>query len=487
MSFSANSGAVGHAREPLPPLPRPRSTAADAGGDAAQVAAFLLPVPPVAPPRVDAGEESRADSPPQRKDFRLGALPSCDAAAGMTEGATAHVPPAPRTPVPTTPARGDETREAVAKKVEASPAVLSLVEKAADNPVVAGSCRAPAALPSPTLGSEGATASSSSFPQESRASTVSTLATTVDAPPRPAPRADAPTLSAQARALVEAQARSAAQPPLGAPQSPRREIARLRPHKASPADSALPAAGAAPSTPRPALEPDAAQSIISRLREATVKGLQGRDEGSNPAFAQASSPRRVEAEKHGGAAPGTILRAISFAALRPTPPSTLGRVRVAKDLGRLLDQVRGRVERLRMEGGGQVELRLDPAELGSLTLRLERDGAGWRLDISAARPETAQEILRQARDLQDQLARAGLRLEELRLSESLPSRHGAAATGRESRVQADAQGQGASHGEKREEGGRDAAEVDSAVRPSEEFASRLGKLLREGAEKGQAS
>ena len=147
---------------------------------------------------------------------------------------------------------------------------------------------------------------------------------------------------------------------------------------------------------------------------------------------------------------------------------------------RLLEQVQGRLELLRLGEGGGAELSLEPEELGSLRLLLRQEQGGWRLEIHAGVASTAQELQRRAQDLHDQLARAGLRLEELRLFCEGPARATAA----------EAPGQPAGgrpgsdfhHGlERRERGeeerrfGQETPETGAAT---EEFASRLDRLLK---------
>ncbi len=62
---------------------------------------------------------------------------------------------------------------------------------------------------------------------------------------------------------------------------------------------------------------------------------------------------------------------------------------------------------LAREGGGGVEVALSPEELGSVTLRMEQEGAGLRVTLSADRPETLDLMRRHAGHLQQELADAG--------------------------------------------------------------------------------
>ncbi|MEH6774454.1 MAG: flagellar hook-length control protein FliK, partial [Cereibacter changlensis] len=57
--------------------------------------------------------------------------------------------------------------------------------------------------------------------------------------------------------------------------------------------------------------------------------------------------------------------------------------------------------------GGGVEVALSPAELGSVTLRMEQEGAGLRVTVSADRPDTLDLLRRNADQLQQELRTAG--------------------------------------------------------------------------------
>ncbi|MBZ4689714.1 MAG: hypothetical protein JG765_965 [Cereibacter sp.] len=57
--------------------------------------------------------------------------------------------------------------------------------------------------------------------------------------------------------------------------------------------------------------------------------------------------------------------------------------------------------------GGGVEVALSPAELGSVTLRMEQEGAGLRVTVSADRPDTLDLLRRNADQLQQELKTAG--------------------------------------------------------------------------------
>jgi flagellar hook-length control protein FliK len=149
----------------------------------------------------------------------------------------------------------------------------------------------------------------------------------------------------------------------------------------------------------------------------------------------------------------------------------------------LLEQLHGRLERLALTEGGRAELVLEPARLGRLTLRLERDGAGWRLEIHSSLESTARELHRQAQDLRDSLAGAGLRLDELRLTtEAGPARHTPGEAGRES-------GAGAWHEgddpDQRERARREEREESArSAGGAEHFANRLERLLHVSGGKG---
>lgn len=57
--------------------------------------------------------------------------------------------------------------------------------------------------------------------------------------------------------------------------------------------------------------------------------------------------------------------------------------------------------------GGGVEVALSPAELGSVTLRMEQEGAALRVTVSADRPDTLDLLRRNADQLQQELKTAG--------------------------------------------------------------------------------
>lgn len=262
---------------------------------------------------------------------------------------------------------------------------------------------------------------------------------------------------------------------------------------------ALLATGPAPSPAGSLQGAEAAQRTLSRWREFRAKEARGGSGApTRDAKPGALSHTRGSDSRHSPGMEG----AWQGPALGRAPASTpglllprlatsaaVGRMKAAADLGRLLEQVRGRVERLQLEGGGRVELRLDPAELGSLDLHLAKEGSGWRLEIVASRAETAQELLRQAKDLQEQLARAGLRLDELRLGEALPTRQGVGTPPREGHGSLPGQGRESRHGdgEARQEAEGLEADGEGSPRRQEDFASRLGKLIRTQSRKGQPS
>jgi flagellar hook-length control protein FliK len=280
-------------------------------------------------------------------------------------------------------------------------------------------------------------------------------------------------------------------------EAPRRELARLRGRGLSAAagSSPAPAPEADASRPQALKDLDAAQRAVSRWREDRVKAGRGQEDRTSASQVKNSASRRDTAVSP---APASLqpMTTVDLLALRGSAPisrprataSTARAARVA-ELGRLLEQVRGRVERLQLEGGGRVELRLDPAELGSLDLRLEKEGGAWRLEIVAGRAETAQELLRQAKDLQEHLARAGLRLEELRLSEAQAPRNQGALPQREGQPGAEERGRNAQGGQAdpRPEAELPDGDADPAQRRQEDFASRLGKLIRTEREKGSGA
>lgn len=158
----------------------------------------------------------------------------------------------------------------------------------------------------------------------------------------------------------------------------------------------------------------------------------------------------------------------------------------------LLQQLQGRVEQLRAEGGGQARLSLRPEELGQVELALERTTTGWRLEIRAEVTETARQFQNQAQDLHDRLSAAGLRLEELRLQVPLsapPLQADGLAAAPGQAEGTDSGGRAPGDGEPRDE---DPAEEPGGERKSsssgggEEFAKRLESLLHRWSQ-GEAS
>jgi hypothetical protein len=261
------------------------------------------------------------------------------------------------------------------------------------------------------------------------------------------------------------------------------------------------ATGVVPSAAGSLQGAEAAQRTLSRWREFRVKEARGGSSApSGEARTDALSKARGPESRHSPGMEGAGLwqgpalgeahaPATGLVLSRLASGASTGRLKAAADLGRLLEQVRGRVERLQLEGGGRVELRLDPADLGSLDLHLEKEGSGWRLEIVASRAETAQELLRQAKDLQEQLARAGLRLDELRLGEALPTRLGSAPPSREGQGGQLGQGRDSwkGEGETRQDAEALDGDGEGVPRRQEDFASRLGKLIRTQSRKGRPS
>lgn len=282
---------------------------------------------------------------------------------------------------------------------------------------------------------------------------------------------------------------------------PREETARAAPAQTEPAPvrkgSATPQDVPGPATPARrdgtgALEPPPHREL-ARLRfvdrrlaptaavARALAGLKERAVHAAPAPEPVAAPPRKSAPRD---APHPVVREMPAAARllelagRLSPP--LPAREAAPAWPRLLEQVQGRLELLRLGEGGGAELSLEPEELGSLRLLLRQEQGGWRLEIHAGVASTAQELQRRAQDLHDQLARAGLRLEELRLFCDGPAR----ATAAEAPGQP-AGGRPASdfhHGaERRERGGEDrrpGQETPESGAAEEEFASRLDRLLK---------
>lgn len=223
--------------------------------------------------------------------------------------------------------------------------------------------------------------------------------------------------------------------------------------------------------PAPAHAADSAIRVMGGLRRLALR--QGAP-AMEPAAGPVRTPQKAESPTSPpAAAPVASARLLDLAgrleAPRPRPAA-------APHWPRLLEQLQGRVELLRAEGGGAAELALEPAGLGSLRLRLAHDAEGWRLEIRTAAEGVARELQGRAQDLHDQLAKAGIRLAELRLlSEEAP----AAPRLPEPRAPEPQRPQGG----EREGGGRG---DDGDERPqgrrlrsaaAEDFASRLERVL----------
>lgn len=93
-------------------------------------------------------------------------------------------------------------------------------------------------------------------------------------------------------------------------------------------------------------------------------------------------------------------------------------------------------------GAGGFQLSLEPAELGRVEIRVQREGEAHAVRIIAERPETLALLLRDRQELDRGLADAGLRVEAKGIEFSL----GTSSGGREERPRDDSRGGAAARG-----------------------------------------
>lgn len=180
--------------------------------------------------------------------------------------------------------------------------------------------------------------------------------------------------------------------------SERREVGErevtIRDAPAHPADAPTEAGG----DKAPASPPGAAQGTFP----GSPVTLAAPDIATNAGPAMPGGPSATEASGAASTlppspAPASPQPAGQASAARPLPPPPAGQIApVVVGLG------------LGTEADGRVEVVLEPAELGRVEIRLERDGGKASLHVQAERPETLALLQRDGAELNRALSQAGL-------------------------------------------------------------------------------
>jgi|GEM_PF-3357128 len=217
---------------------------------------------------------------------------------------------------------------------------------------------------------------------------------------RPDIRADAP--AAQRAAF--GQARSDAARREGSDQS-RGAQGEARPAAATPASGAQISAAPVPAASRPLAELIAMQ--LQPLAQGALMAQDGQAAGFDPLLSGEADavmdPVQMRAD----------IRADSL-----RTPGQAGQA--ARFTPHTVQHLAGRIAQTAADGGRTVDLRLDPAELGRVRVRLEMSADNSvRALLTAERPDTLAELQRTARDLVRALEDAGLDLAENGLEFSL--------------------------------------------------------------------
>lgn len=162
---------------------------------------------------------------------------------------------------------------------------------------------------------------------------------------------------------------------------------------------------------------DAPQPAVSTTGATTPRAVEPPPSASAQLFAGAEPDGALTSEAEMSVRPEPTARAPSAApAIDMARPSAAGPRMDADALAQLAHGFARRVQ----GGATRFELRLDPAELGKIDVKLDIDAEGRaRAAIAVERPEALTELQRNARALERALADAGVSLEEDGLSFSL--------------------------------------------------------------------
>jgi flagellar hook-length control protein FliK len=151
-------------------------------------------------------------------------------------------------------------------------------------------------------------------------------------------------------------------------------------------------------SPEPASEPQ--QSVVRPVgnADASSGNNEGNPEKGRPQFANNVVAAAHNAPQTGGAA---VAEAAQQAGANPEPQI------MAPE--QVVEAVIERAE----AGGGEVNIRLDPPDLGEVTIRVITDGDSVRVHIQAERPEAAQLLRNAAGALESLLSERGLDLSDV--------------------------------------------------------------------------
>ena len=155
-----------------------------------------------------------------------------------------------------------------------------------------------------------------------------------------------------------------------------------------------------PSQPSPIVESETQQSVVRPVGNANASNGsgEGSPEKGRPQFANNVVTAAHNASQTGGAA---VAEAAHAAGSEPAPQT------MAPE--QVIEAVIERAE----AGGGEVHIRLDPPELGEVTIRVITDGDSVRVHIQAERPEAAQLLRNAASALESLLSERGLDLSDV--------------------------------------------------------------------------
>jgi flagellar hook-length control protein FliK len=216
-----------------------------------------------------------------------------------------------------------------------------------------------------------------------------------------------------------------------AQQSPDGRAATPAENPPAPADASQPAAGNK-TTAQPAQGGKTPEALAAMADKAAGAGQPSAPSAADTASATTGQPASPAAAAAGGV-PGTGLVhntgfAQALATARPNPAANPA------------EQIAIQVQRAQVAGQEKVTIKLHPAELGRIEVKLEHSSDGTlRAVLSAERPETLDLLQRDARGLERALQEAGLKTDSGSLNFSL---------------------RGQSHGQDQQAGGNDRAGHD---------------------------
>lgn len=222
---------------------------------------------------------------------------------------------------------------------------------------------------------------------------VATAAVT-EAPPAAAPVASAPV--AETAATLEAPAITAR------PAPPSADSERARPAEAgAPPDAAIPATSVVRPVGNAETTSEDAPGFGDRAeREPVVERPQPRASAQGIAHAAPNS------------AVGELRAAADAAADAPAAPAP-GQAPASAPAPQQVEHVaRAVLERVEA-GGGEARIHLDPADLGEVTIHVQTDADGVRIEVRAERPEAMQLLRDHTHDLSSLLGERGLNLSDV--------------------------------------------------------------------------